>query len=70
MGKMMGRSLHSPMAVNTSGVNKGPAPERPISMLGFTCMHRQIVAVVDVLKCGWPLRCSRQRLPEALCWKV
>jgi len=50
MGKMMGRSLHSPMAVNTSGVNKGPAPERPISMLGFTCMHRQIVAVVDDLE--------------------
>lgn len=43
MGKMMGRSLHSPMAVNTSGVNRGPAPERPISMLGFTCMHRQAV---------------------------
>ncbi len=44
MGKMMGCSLHSPMAVNTSGVNKGPAPERPISMLGFTCMHRQTVS--------------------------
>ena len=44
MGKMMGRSLHSPMAVNTSGVNRGPAPDRPISMLGFTCMHRQTVS--------------------------
>ena len=53
MGKMMGRSLHSPMAVNTSGVNRGPAPDRPISMLGFTCTHRQtdsqeeLISVLD-----------------------
>ena len=41
------------MAVNTSGVNRGPAPDRPISMLGFTCTHRQtdsqeeLISVLD-----------------------
>lgn len=49
IGKMMGRSLHSPMAVNTSGVNRGPAPERPISMLGFTCTHRQTVSQEGII---------------------
>ena len=39
MGKMIGLSLHCPMAVSTSGVNRGPAPDRPIKMLGLTYMQ-------------------------------
>ena len=41
MGNIIGRSLISPIAVNTSEVKIGPAPLRPSSAVGLTCNRRQ-----------------------------